>query len=113
MADKPTRFARRTLALPGIAALVLGLGACGGGTHSVRSKVENALAHEGGKTICDGSCKSFHTKSATCAAPGRLVGSFSFYGCRVFYDNDGPPDRVCAGLNGSKLVYRPLKACNP
>lgn len=79
----------------------------------MRSKVENALAHEGGKTICDGSCKSFHTKSATCAAPGRLVGSFSFYGCRVFYDNGGPSDRVCAGLNGSKLVYRPLKACNP
>jgi hypothetical protein len=83
--------------------------ACGGGKAS-RSKLEHALA-QGGKAICDGNCKTFHATRATCAASGTPVGERRFYRCRVVYDNGGPADRVCAALDGSAVVFRPLRTC--
>jgi hypothetical protein len=99
----------RATALAAVLATVLIAVACGGGKAS-RSKLEHALA-KGGKAICDGDCKTFHATGATCAASGTLVGARRFYRCRVVYDNGGPPDRVCAALDGSEAVFRPLRTC--
>jgi hypothetical protein len=99
----------RAATLAPVLAAVLIVVACGGGKAS-RSKLEHALA-KGGKAICDGNCKTFHAKAATCAASGTLVGGRRFYRCRVVYDNGGPADRVCAALDGSAAVFRPLRTC--
>jgi hypothetical protein len=98
----------RAATLAPVLATVLIVVACGG--NASMSKLEHALA-KGGKSICDGNCKTFHAKAATCTAGGTPVGGRRFYRCRVVYDNGGPADRVCAALDGSAAVFRPLRTC--
>jgi hypothetical protein len=102
--------------IPVLAAVVLSATACWGSAGSPRATLETTLAHDRGKTICSdtlagGSCKSFHAKSAACAKVGRRLRAARFYRCRVFYDNGGQPDAVCAAMNGPKLLIRPLRWC--
>lgn len=99
----------RVAVIATVLAMVLLAFACGGSKAS-RSKLEHVLT-EGGKAICDGDCKTFHATAATCVGRGTLVGGRRFYRCRVVYDNGGPADRVCAALDGSRAVFRPLRTC--
>src|ERR1035437_1664494 len=91
---------RTALVLPVVAVLLLVALACGGQHSGHHSKLERSLA-QGDKTICGVSCKTFHATTATCATSGTLVGAHRFYRCRIDYDRGGPPDRVCAALDGS------------
>jgi hypothetical protein len=88
---------------------ILALAGCGGAGGSERARLERALAR-GGKTVCDGNCKTFHAEHATCT---RVLprATTHFYRCRVSYDNGGRAEHVCAALANSKAVLRPLRMC--